>query len=141
MRRFVSARPRSSAAMAAKAEHSSLPSCDTTAEDASAWITPDDGDLWQPLPESATQIAEPIMPIPLAPGMPPEDQTELRWHQFLQAHGFIRMDHDAPFGFEDFTWDKVFPPDREALAQALEPLVARGDDLQAAIDDMNMKIM
>jgi len=66
-----------------------------------------------------------------------EEQDKARWNAMLNAMGFERKDQDAPLGFEDFDWSPIFPPDREHVARLLEPVVARSEDIQEAINRMS----
>lgn len=131
MRRFTSAIPRAiPAPLAPKLQD------DASEAEGVSFITPEDGDLWQALPAGIAETEREAMPVLLNPGLSPSQQDDLRWATLAIQMGFKRIDKHIPLGFEDFHWDKTFPPDRDAIAIALEPLVARGDDLQEAIDEM-----
>lgn len=134
MRRFSSAKSRTSPIDAAPDAPLSASTHDT-----GGLITAEDGDLWQPIPVMSQRSDEPPIPVFLHQALPPAEQENLRWELLLKDMGFVRVDQDVPLGFEDFDWNMVFPADREDIATLLEPLVARGDDLQAAINDMSSR--
>jgi len=101
-----------------------------------ALITPEDGDLWQPLPsrhESPGREGQ-ILEVFGKLGTSLEEQEDARWRGLLEAIGFERQDQNTPAGFEEFDWSPVFPPDREHVARLLEPVVAKSEDIQEAIN-------
>ena len=101
-----------------------------------ALITPENGDLWQPLPsrhESSGREGQ-ILEVFGKLGTSLEEQEDARWRGLLEAIGFERQDQNTPAGFEDFDWSPIFPLDREHVARLLEPVVAKSEDIQEAIN-------
>jgi len=101
------------------------------------------GDPKQPFPHRQKSITHKIQTLyvfgKLCDSL--EEQDNTRWNTCLKAMGFDRKDQDAPLGFEDFDWSPIFPPDREHVARLLEPVVARSEDIQEAINRMSEAMM
>jgi len=104
-------------------------------------ITPEDGDLWQPLPSRQDQPGneDPVLQVFVELGTSLEEQEDARWRDLLQVMGFERQDQHVPVGFEDFDWSPIFPLDREHVARMLEPVVAKSGDIQEEINNMSTR--